>query len=183
MLMLYLATIDDSDDRDKFEYLYTRFYSYMLYAADNIVHNKFDAEDIVHDTFVDIAKNIKLIRTAKESETLSYLICATRGHAYNFINRKYHKNLSIDEMSNFLTYDEWANIESELDYHQLIKIIQNINKLYSDVLYLHYVKGLKCREIGLLLGRSENAVKKQLQRGRNLLAQELKQGGYLNDKS
>ena len=59
MLLLYLSLIDDQDDKDKFEYLYNSFHVYMLEEAYKIVKNNYDAEDVVHDTFMDLAKNIK----------------------------------------------------------------------------------------------------------------------------
>ena len=88
MLAVYLSMIDDQDDKDKFEEIYNKFNKYMLHEANKLLNNPYDAEDVVHDTFVDIAKNIKLLRTESDNETLSYLLCATRGHAYNFLNRK-----------------------------------------------------------------------------------------------
>lgn len=181
MLLLYLSLIDDQDDKDKFEYLYNSFHVYMLEEAYKIVKNNYDAEDVVHDTFMDLAKNIKLIRINNKSETLSYLLCATRGHAYNFCNRKKHNYVPIDDVECKLIDPNWLNLESDLEYNDIVCVIKKMDNLYSDVLYLYYYVGLNCKQIGSILGRKHAAVRQKLRRGRLILISKLKDGGYLND--
>lgn len=182
MLLVYLAMIDDQEDKDKFEYLYNTFNLYMLNEAKKILKSSYDAEDVVHDTFVDIAKNIKLIRTENDSETLSYLLCATRGHAYNFINRKKLNYVPIQSVEGSLTSEEeWLNLESNINYESILKIIRNMEDMYSDVLYLHYCIGLNCKEIGLILNRKHATVRKQLSRGKAILISTLKEEGFTDE--
>ena len=115
MLAVYLSMIDDQDDKDKFEEIYNKFNKYMLHEANKLLNNPYDAEDVVHDTFVDIAKNIKLLRTESDNETLSYLLCATRGHAYNFLNRKKLNYIPIQSVEGHMYRDELLKAESNLD--------------------------------------------------------------------
>lgn len=180
-MLLYLSLIDDQEDKDKFEYLYTTFHVYMLNEANNLVNNNYDAEDIVHDTFIDLAKNIKLIRTNNKIETLNYLLCVTRGHAYNFCNREKHYHVSVEEVEENLPDTDWTQLENTILYKDIVKVINEMDHLYSDVLYLHYCVGLNCKQISQLLGRKHSAVRQQLKRGKLLLITKLKKDGYIND--
>lgn len=181
MLPVYLALIDEQDDRDKFEYLYNKFNLYMLNEAKKILNNTYDAEDIVHDTFVDIAKNIKLIRTENDSETLSYLLCATRGHAYNFINRKRLNYVPIHSVEGHIYEEDWLKTESNINYETILEVIRSMEDAYSDVLYLYYCMGLNCKEIGLILNRKHATIRKQLSRGKTMLISKLKEEGFSDE--
>ncbi len=181
MLLVYLALIDDQQDKDKFEYLYNEFHIIMLSEAKRILKNNYDAEDVVHDTFIDLAKNIKLIRTNNKAETLSYLLCATRGHAYNFCNRKKLNYVPLQSVETQIADDNWFKLDSNINYKNIVKVIKNMDNLYSDVLYLYYCIGLNCKEIGLILGRKHATIRKQLTRGKLILISELKREGYIDD--
>lgn len=181
MLPVYLTLIDEQEDKEKFEYIYVNFNEYMLYEAKKILNNSYDAEDVVHDTFVDIAKNIKLIRTQNDSETLCYLLCATRGHAYNFLNRKKLNYIPIQSVESHIYEDEWMNMESNINYENILKLIGNMEDVYSDVLYLYYCMGLNCKEIGLILGRKHATIRKQLTRGKTILISKLKEEGFTDE--
>lgn len=181
MLSVYLSMIDDQDDKDKFEEIYNKFNKYMLHEANKLLNNPYDAEDVVHDTFVDIAKNIKLLRTESDNETLSYLLCATRGHAYNFLNRKKLNYIPIQSVEGHMYRDELLKAESNLDYKNILKIIRSMEEMYSDVLYLYYCVGLNCKEIGQILGRKHATVRKQLSRGKMILISKLKEEGFNNE--
>ena len=176
MLLVYLALIDDQQDKDKFEYLYNEFHIIMLSEAKRILKNNYDAEDVVHDTFIDLAKNIKLIRTNNKAETLSYLLCATRGHAYNFCNRKKLNYVPLQSVETQIADDNWFKLDSNINYKNIVKVIKNM-----DNLYFYYCIGLNCKEIGLILGRKHATIRKQLTRGKLILISELKREGYIDD--
>ena len=56
---------------------------------------------------------------------------------------------------------------------ETFETIMSLPKKHKIVLTLHYAEGYKCKEIAEIIGISEDAVKKRLQKGRELLKNEL----------
>lgn len=40
MLVFYLAALDSDDDKNKFEYIYRKYYRFMLHTAAGIIKNQ-----------------------------------------------------------------------------------------------------------------------------------------------
>lgn len=62
MLVFYLAALDSDDDKNKFEYIYRKYYRFMLHTAAGIIKNPTLAEDAVHETFVQLLRGIDTLR-------------------------------------------------------------------------------------------------------------------------
>ena len=58
MLVFYLAAIDNDESKNKFEYIYHKYYRFMLRTASSIIRDSSLAEDAVHETFVQLLKEI-----------------------------------------------------------------------------------------------------------------------------
>ena len=78
MLVFYLASLDSDTEKDKFEYIYRKYYLFMLRTASTIIKNSSLAEDAVHETFIQILKEIDDIRIENEKILKSYLYIVTR---------------------------------------------------------------------------------------------------------
>ena len=178
MIYIYLNLINSTKEKEKFEYIYTHFKKEMLYSANHLLHNPYDSEDVVHNTFIDIAKNIHIFENRSDKEIYFYLMCATRGHAYNFLRKKNNESKFINETVNLFTNISPIRIDDTVDFDLLVEAIKNLHELYSDVLYLYYVQELTYKEIAGLLGRKPATVRKQIERGKSLLLLELKKKGY-----
>lgn len=73
MLVFYLASLDDDAEKDKFEYIYRKYYLFMLRTASSIIKNPSLAEDAVHETFVQLLNEIDTLRIDNEKALKSYL--------------------------------------------------------------------------------------------------------------
>ncbi len=186
MLTLYLSLIDTQDEKDRFEYIYLHFRKQMLYIANQMVKNPYDAEDIVHNTFISIAKNIHIFDNKKESSIYSYLVCATKGHAQNFTRKKNNELNALYRLYHKENLDLIYTIDSEVDYdfliNEIVKSIKELDELYSIVIYLNLVEDLSCKQIACLLDRKQNTVKKQITRGKKILYSKLKEKGICDEK-
>ena len=56
MLLIYMSFIDDESRRRLFEEIYFSYRKQMFLVARTVLKNDSDAEDIVHDVFLRIAK-------------------------------------------------------------------------------------------------------------------------------
>lgn len=180
MLSIYLSIIEDSKEQDKFEYIYLHFRKQMLNYANQLLNNPYDSEDVVHNTFIDIAKSMYLFDKRSDKEICSYLMCATRGHVYNFMRKSKNETEALSSLKYILPiYDDSVEIISE--YDMLVEAIRNLDELYSDVLYLHYVEQLTDREISVLLGRKPSTIRTQIVRGKIKLQEYLNERGCSNE--
>ena len=62
----------------------------------------------------------------------------------------------------------------------MIEILQLPPKIKAAI-HLHYYEGYTCKEIGTIVGATESAVKKRLQKGRELLKDILEMEGYYEE--
>lgn len=128
MLALYMLFIDDENDKPKFEIIYYTYKENMLLMAQSVLHNKQDAEDVVHDTFIKIARNMKSIGEPESDKTLSYVLKATKNTAINLLNKNKTKE-NIIYMENF---DDL----SDKEFLEKLNISENYNKVLMQFLNL-----------------------------------------------
>ena len=67
-MLIYLALLDDEQDKIKFADIYNTYNKQMWYAANEILKDKHLAEDAVHDAFLGIAKSFSKIKSRELSE-------------------------------------------------------------------------------------------------------------------
>ncbi len=185
MLSFYLSLIDNENDRKLFEIIYYSHRKQMLTLAMSILKNEDDAEDLVHDVFCVIAeKHIHILQTIKNEQDLkNYLLKATKNRALNMKrDKKYH--IPLNEGEEILNTEESLNDNSFLDticdkmtYQELVQAIRNLDKKYEEVLYLHFVIELSVPEVADFLNRNIHTVKKQLNRGKKMLIENLTVSG------
>jgi len=109
VLVFYLAALDSDDDKNKFEYIYRKYYRFMLHTAAGIIKNPTLAEDAVHETFVQLLRGIDTLRIDNERALKSYLYMVTRERSIDFL-RKWERRrgawggLYIDEKKLFVRH-------------------------------------------------------------------------------
>ena len=169
----------NSDEKIKFEEIYYAHKNTLFYQAKKIVKNENDAEDVLQETFIKIAKNIKSIANIKSKETLSFLIVVTKNTAYDYI-RKTSKTieLPLSETESFIDESALENLVNNIEYEQIVSVITSIPTPYNEVLYLHYVKDFSVKKTADILNKKTATVKMQLVRGKKLLIEKLSEVFY-----
>lgn len=180
MIQIYLSVIDSQEEKDLFEEIYIKFRKQMLHYAFRLVSNTYDAEDIVHNTFVDIAKNINVFKDKPDKTRYSYLICATRGHAYNYMRKEKNERNAMIDFVNELSFNNMrkSELDSIIGYNDIVNAIKSLDDIYSDVLYLFYVEELTHKEISALLAIKPATVQTRIHRGKNKLTKILNNKDY-----
>lgn len=171
MLALYMSFIDDEDDRAKFEILYHTYRKRMVLTAYSVLHNKDDAEDAVHDTFIKIARNMKSIGDPESDETLSYVIKATKNNAINLLNKNKRRTewIKLDDIENITDEQFFEKLSLTESYEKIVSAIRSLDDTYRDVMFYHFVKEMKIKDIAYLLGKKNSTVHQQLVRGKKKL--------------
>ncbi len=139
-------------------------YGTMLFRISYcILCDKEDAEDAVQETLIKYMT--KSPEFNDEEHRKAWLIKVAANISKNMFKLRIRRNaVSLEEVKNIGI--------SENDF-EVFEIIMNLPKKYKIALTLHYSEGYKCKEIAEITGISEDAVKKRLQKGRELLKNEL----------
>ena len=75
-MFLFLQMIETEEDKRKFISLYQEYEHLMHWAAYEILKDNYLAEDIVHDVFEKVARNITHIGEPISAKTKRYLLCS-----------------------------------------------------------------------------------------------------------
>lgn len=184
MLTFCLALIDDFEDEKLFENLFYTYRNQMIYLAVSYLHNQEDAEDVVHDVFLNIAqRHMPIIKNIKNDiDMRNYLLKATKNTAISKIRKNKKIIQSSVPISELIFDDLYSNdfidkICSESDYVDVVAAIKSLDEIYRNSLYYHFVLELSIEQVSKILNQSISTTKKQLVRGKKLLLNSLKLEG------
>ena len=175
-----------SGNREAFEPLVERHKGTVYALVVGKTGNFTSAEDIVQGTFVEAFQHLKSLKDPAKFRAW------VRGIAMNLSNewiRKRKRNVPIDDLDN----SKEAAIHSEVlpesyvrlptapdgDYEMeemrnyVLRAVERLPERYREVVLLHYMEGLKYREIAEMLEVPESTVLGRLQVGRDQLREEL----------
>lgn len=168
MLVFYLAAIDNDESKNKFEYIYHKYYRFMLRTASSIIRDSSLAEDAVHETFVQLLKEIDSLRIDNEKSLQSYLYILTRERTIDFL-RKWERRRGVltdyeNRSSSFDNFKEPEEIAlTNLQLNNAVSILSDMPSIYRRTLVLR-VKGYSIREIAQITNSSESNVKTRIHR-------------------
>ena len=124
-----------------------------------ILCNEKDAEDVVQDTLITYLTKSPTFTDSEHEKAWLITIATNRCknmRRYNIIR----KSLDISDLQLYAKDDE---------NYGVLDLLMKLPTKHKIVLLLHYVEGYKVDEIAKILAITSSAVKKRLQRGRDLL--------------
>lgn len=181
-MLTFLALIDDPAQRSLCEKLYYDCKDDMLRIAAAALRDASDAEDVVHDVFVYIARNaMSKLQTMSESRQRRYLLIAAKHRALNAnrSKRKYdtaYEDEAVRRSERVPNTDFMRAISENETVREVEAALNELDQIYREVLYLRFFNGMRGREIAALLNISESAVWKRVERGKRMLVDLLKGG-------
>lgn len=150
-------------------------YKNNIYAvAFNICKNKYDAEDVVQDTFIQYLSHKKDFQS--EQHIRAWIIRVAINKAKNKNNLFFRRNsLPLEDYMETLTF------ESD-ESHELFEAVMKLPEKYRIVIHLFYYEDYSVQEIADILKITQTNVKVRLSRGRLSLRKTLKEA-WNNDES
>lgn len=132
----------------------------LLRLCSVMLGNREDALDAVQETFLKYMTKSPAF-TDSEHEKAWLLRVASNECKDMLRMRKRSSFLSLDDIREL-------GVASE-DDAQALALLGSLDEKYRAVIQLHYVEGYKIHELAAILGITQAAVKKRLQRGREAL--------------
>ena len=152
------------DLEKEFEEKY-RLYAEMLYRISFLyLGNSADAEDVLQDVFTKYFFGKAKFSGAEHEK--AWLIRTTKNACLDLLKKAGRKNVSTQEVS--------LSVYCENDARQdVLRSVLALPAKYKIVVLLYYYNDCSVEEIARILKLSKAAVKKRLQRGREMLKPEL----------
>lgn len=124
------------------------------------VKNRSAANDIFQNTFLKIHKNLSSVKDDKKIK--SWIFQIARNETANYFNKEsiYVEEFKTDSDKSLQEYQEICCLD---------RFINDLPKIYREVIELVYLKGHKQKDVGELLGISLESVKARLKRAKDIL--------------
>jgi RNA polymerase sigma-70 factor (ECF subfamily) len=149
--------------------LYEKYAAGMLSVCRRYVRSLEDAEEVLSNAFIKVFNKIDQfegsgsiggwIRRIMVNESLNYI--------------RYQKNLFVEMEEENHTRFSHEDLSEHLDAAHLMAMIDELPLGYKTVFNLYAIEGYNHKEVGEMLGISENTSKSQLSKARRCLQQKL----------
>lgn len=155
----------------KFKEIYDRNVDAVYKLCYSYMKNKYDADDIVQDAFVQlIRKNPKF---ENEKHERAWIIVTASNLCKNNLKSWKRKQENIDDYE--------LELSEETKQDNTIHIVLNLPEKYKTVIYLYYYEGYSTIEIAKAMEKKESTIRSLLKRGRDILKIQIG-GGEMNEE-
>ena len=176
MLLFYLSLIESEEDKSKFERLYNNYAKLMKYIAVEKFKDEYLAEDAVHEAFIKLTRYIKGIDESDSHKTKAFVVIVVKSVCIDMLRKQNQdKSFSLEEIDNmgYVSNDSFKNIELQYVY----SVIESLSDTYREIIELKVFFDLSDKQIADIVGIDNAAVRKRLQRGREILRKKLAERG------
>lgn len=175
MITIHLSSIIDKDDEEKIVQIYRYYKQKMFRIAKSILKDDFLSEDAVHNTFIKVINNMKMIEDVRSIKTKSLIVTMTKNSSIDLYrscnserNDLYDADLEIADTENIED-----NIISNIEYEAVVNEILLLPEKQKQLLFLKYVHELDIKGVAEVMNISYSAAQKGIQRARAMLVHNL----------
>ena len=169
MLSLYLSMLDSEGEKARFEDIYYKYAKNMGKLALSMLKDEDAAFNALHNAFFSIAKNFKSFPNSKDER---YERSYVRRVVVNFCINELKKRENEPNVLSFELKEYSIGTRSAADeviekdtIDKISRYIDEMPESYRSVMFFKYVYEMNSREIGAVLGMSENTVRSMIRRG------------------
>lgn len=140
--------------------VYDRQSRAVYHLAMTYLNNSADAEDAVHNVFINYIKNKPEFKDSEHEK--AWFIVTTKNYCKNVLKNFWKSRVNIGDIPE-------NNYEEKDEDSLLLDKIMELPVKYREVLYLYYYEEYSIREISKLLSRKESTIQTQLAEARKKL--------------
>lgn len=178
-MLLYLSIIDGESERSEFERIYRRYEETVFRKLLYILRNQQDAEDVMQEVWIKIAKNISVFRDMSDSVAFSYIMKIATNQAMSFF-RTQNKNeipLTEETVDGIVCDDALFAACDGVEIEEISACFAELPATYRDVLSLYFFQEQTTSQIARLLSMKESTISSRLVRGKKMLIKILERRG------
>lgn len=160
--------ISKTEFEDKF-----RIYSQeLMNISYGYTKNRDDSFDVVQNVFYKLFNTNKSFKTPNDEKY--WLIRVTINESKDLLRQR--KKVTIVDENTIDVFTDDKELEQKNEkLKKLSQIVKELPEKYRSVIILHYYDQLPIKDITNILKISESAVKKRLERARNMLKEEMEE--------
>lgn len=152
-----------NSSEEEIESIVEKYSSLIFRISYCILCNPYDAEDAVQETFLKyLTKSPEFI---DEEHRKAWLIKVSANISKNMLMFRLRRNT--------VNIEDIESVGIAPDDFETFELIMNLPAKYKIVMTLYYVEGYRSKEIAEIIDINEDAVRKRLQKGRELLKKEI----------
>ncbi len=157
--------------KDEFEQIYSLYSSELMNISYGYTKNKDDSLDIIQNVFLKYFNKSKSFPS--EADRKYWLIRITINESLDFL-RKNSRVILMDD-DNKLDALNYQDNDNDPRLERLGFLVKELPEKYRRVIILHYYDSMPIKDISNILNISEAAVKKRLERARNILKERMEE--------
>ncbi len=175
MLFYYLSLVETEEDQSKLSKIYYEYNKIMMYTALDVLKNESLAQEAVNDAFIRIINNLHKIEMDEiySHKTKSFLVKIVRNTAIDALKEE-KKQTGVDfndiNETTILSSNN-NNVDDLMSVRAVYESLDLLPEIYREILELKIYRDFTDKEIAKFLNISHSAVRKRLQRARELLIQ------------
>lgn len=155
------------------ELIYKSFYGYLMAVILRYVKDRYDAEELVNDTFIKIFKSLGQFHFPAGKEVTdkpfkAWISKIASRTAIDFLRTK-RIFLSIDEVTEQQELHTEINVISALHVKDILKLIESLPEIQRMIFNLFEIEGFSHQEIAKLLEIPESSSRVYLTRAKQKL--------------
>ena len=157
---------------EAFEEIYRTASSFVYTLAMRVTNNRQDAQDVTHEVFVKIYRNLKSFAFRASFKTWVYRIAVnTAINHYRRTAKERKRQVNIDDVSprEVSVEPQTAQLELHDRQEKLKPLLDRLNPDQRTVIMLREIEGLSYEEIAKALSIPINTVRSRLKRARQAL--------------
>lgn len=158
--------------KEEFEKKYRLYSQELMNISFGYARNKDDSLDIIQNVFYKYFNANKVFKNPNEEKY--WLIRVTINESKDFLRKKKKLTIVNEEELDIVSYDN-EDKHNNKELQKLSILVKQLPEKYRRVIILHYYDSLSIKEIVNILNISESAIKKRLERARNILKQEMEE--------
>ncbi|MCI0654102.1 MAG: sigma-70 family RNA polymerase sigma factor [Methylococcaceae bacterium] len=145
---LRIVAAVQAGDRKAFAELYDRHVAWLLALAYRILQNRRDAEDLVHDVFIEVWDRAGSYHAIRGS-VRAWLAVRTRSRALDRIRsfKSFRKNEAGEIDSYSTTIESSDRADADVDHQTARRAVDCLSPKQRTVIQLSYFHGMTCQEI------------------------------------
>ncbi|MCL2223361.1 MAG: sigma-70 family RNA polymerase sigma factor [Defluviitaleaceae bacterium] len=159
-------------EKNTFDYLYEKYKKLLWRKAYDILKDYALAEDAVSEAFIRVYKHFDKLEDPDSSRTAAFLVTVVKNVAINL----YHKRNKVlptnfDEFEQASDFNLEETVAERDEASRAVRLIDKLSDELRAVFLLKFAHDLPHKEIGNILGISENNVTVRLHRAKKKLAE------------
>ncbi len=156
--------------REEFEEKYRLYSQELMNISYGYTKNRDDSLDVIQNVFYKFFNIDKTFNSPNDEKY--WLVRVTINESKDFLRK--NKRTSVLDGDTIDAIDFKIETEKEdVRLQQLARLVKELPDKYRSVIVLHYYDSLPIKDIAKALKISENAVKKRLERAREMLKKEM----------